>query len=466
VFAFGAVHPWAQRPLLVALLSTVVAIRVQSGVRAGSAKPLLILSLLFVPTILQVLPVSPNLLFGVAPANYRFLQELNIATFADTVEWHPLSVVPVRTITTVVYLAVGAIWIGAISIGLRRSIRPASLAQGICALAAAVAVLGLAQKATFNGKIYWFWESQFGAASNYYGPFINRNHFAGWMLLALALGTGYFLGLVAQPSRHKTQNWRDRLLWLSSPEAGTLLAVGTVLTVMGVSLVWTMSRSGIGSAAAAITLLGLTAVFRMPGKTRKKAAGAAVVIGLTLVAAWRGVDTIAAGYADTRTFEWRVALWNDSLPALRDFYRLGSGLNTYGTVMLLYPQSDPTVHAQQAHNDYLQFAIEGGLLVGIPALLAAGLLIRRIWTRLRQSQDELTWWLRMGAVAGIAGMAIQELTEFSLQIPGVAVLFAVLVAVAIHEPATMSSPRERNRPANGLKPSSLRPDRHALSGQR
>jgi hypothetical protein len=40
----------------------------------------------------------------------------------------------------------------------------------------------------------------------------------------------------------------------------------------------------------------------------------------------------------------------------------------------------------------------------------------------------------MGAVAGICGMAVQEFTEFSLQIPGVAVLFAMLVGIAIHEP--------------------------------
>ena len=27
--------------------------------------------------------------------------------------------------------------------------------------------------------------------------------------------------------------------------------------------------------------------------------------------------------------------------------------------MILYPHSDPSVHAQQAHNDYLQLAVEG-----------------------------------------------------------------------------------------------------------
>jgi hypothetical protein len=60
-------------------------------------------------------------------------------------------------------------------------------------------------------------------------------------------------------------------------------------------------------------------------------------------------------------------------------------------------------------------------------------LVRQTVRRLREPQDDMTWWLRMGATAGICGMAVQEITEFSLQLPAVALLFATLVAVAVHE---------------------------------
>jgi O-antigen ligase len=126
---------------------------------------------------------------------------------------------------------------------------------------------------------------------------------------------------------------------------------------------------------------------------------------------------------------------------LKDFYLTGSGLNTYGNLMLMYPETDRTLHAQQAHSDYVQLAVEGGLLVGIPVLVAIGLFGRAVARRLGQPQDEMTWWIRLGAVAGICGMALQEITEFSLQIPGVAVLFTVLVAIAVHEPAPVQERR-------------------------
>jgi hypothetical protein len=42
-------------------------------------------------------------------------------------------------------------------------------------------------------------------------------------------------------------------------------------------------------------------------------------------------------------------------------------------------------------------------------------------------------------MAGICGIAVQEITDFSLQIPGIALLFAVLAAIALHTPAEKAS---------------------------
>ncbi len=202
-----------------------------------------------------------------------------------------------------------------------------------------------------------------------------------------------------------------------------------------------MSRSGIAGAALALAIVGVTAVVRLRSSARKTVASAGLAFLLLFAVGAKGADALADWYGKTNTFEWRVQLWKDTLPALRDFYLTGSGLNTYGQLMLMYPETDKTVHAQQAHSDYVQLAVEGGLLVGIPVLIVIGFFVRAAARRLKQPQDEMTWWIRLGAVAGICGMALQEVTEFSLQIPGVAVLFAVLVAVALHEPAPIEERR-------------------------
>jgi hypothetical protein len=50
----------------------------------------------------------------------------------------------------------------------------------------------------------------------------------------------------------------------------------------------------------------------------------------------------------------------------------------------------------------------------------------------------MRYWIRFGAATGLAAVAIQSGVEFSLQMPGNAVLFVVLCAIALHERALAS----------------------------
>jgi O-antigen ligase len=131
----------------------------------------------------------------------------------------------------------------------------------------------------------------------------------------------------------------------------------------------------------------------------------------------------------------RVAVWRDSMQALRDFWITGTGFNTYGVSMLRYQTVYLGMRFIEAHNEYMQLAVEGGLLLGIPLLVVAGVLVGEIRRRFREGADDTrTYWLRVGAVAGIVAMAAQSLVEFTLQMPGAAVMFAALLAIAIHHP--------------------------------
>jgi O-antigen ligase len=440
VLPFGAVHDWALWPLVsaAALLGAL-------GCAAGERTRVTLLALaaapLLVAVVAQLLPLPKELvqMFGAG----GFLNRYDIGIAADARALHPLSVAPALTARAFLIVAsLTTLVCGLAALFDRRPALIRTIPPALAMLAVCVAVFALAQKATFNGKIYWFWESQFRAAGNYYGPFINRNHFAGWMMLPAALTAGWLIGHMQGAGRRVKPGWRNRILWLSSDEAAKVLLAATAVAVMLVSVLWSMSRSGILGTTLALGLVGIASLARARNRSRKATAFGVLALLLLLAVGWRGTDTLSAWYGRTQTFEWRVELWKDTLPALKDFWLTGSGLNTYGVVMLLYPQTNDEVHAQQAHNDYLQFAVEGGLLVGLPALLLAGLFVREVRRRLAQPQDAMTWWIRMGAVAGICGMAIQSTVEFSLQIPGVAVLFAVLVAIAIHAPSVQTPPRQ------------------------
>jgi O-antigen ligase len=104
------------------------------------------------------------------------------------------------------------------------------------------------------------------------------------------------------------------------------------------------------------------------------------------------------------------------------------------------------MHFREAHNDYLQLAAEGGVLLGIPALAAVVLLVRAIRKRFRDdSDDRMTYWLRFGATTGLVAIALQSAVDFSLQMPGNAVLFVVLCAAALHRAPYVKVPAHSSR---------------------
>jgi O-antigen ligase len=109
--------------------------------------------------------------------------------------------------------------------------------------------------------------------------------------------------------------------------------------------------------------------------------------------------------------------------------------------MSVYQTGSEGLAVQQTHNDYLQLAAEGGALVGLPVAAALVLLTLAIRRRfVSERDDSTTSWIRFGAATGLAAIAMQSLVEFSLQMPGNAVTFLVIAAIALHRsPAGQAS---------------------------
>jgi O-antigen ligase len=167
-------------------------------------------------------------------------------------------------------------------------------------------------------------------------------------------------------------------------------------------------------------------------------AGAYLAFVLIVGVGWVGVDQIAKRFA---VAQWddvggRLGAWTDAWRIFRDFPVAGVGLNAFGEAMLDYQtEYVDQVHFASAHNDYAQLLAEGGVVVGLPILLTLVVFIREVRRRFREAQDDtMSYWLRIGAVTGLVAIALQEVVEFSLQMPGNAALFVVLAAIAIHQP--------------------------------
>ena len=102
----------------------------------------------------------------------------------------------------------------------------------------------------------------------------------------------------------------------------------------------------------------------------------------------------------------------------------------------------PGFHLREAHNEYLQLAAEGGVLLGVPVVCALAAFARDVRRRFVGS-SESGYWVRLGAVTGLVAIALQSTVEFSLQMPGNAALCAVLCAIALHRDPRGAAPRVR-----------------------
>jgi O-antigen ligase len=432
-FAFGAVYPWAYWPLIAAVLTvSLIGLAVRAHDRATPAGLIALsagLSLFVMAGLLQLVPMPLTRMTLLSPEATRAITQLDLGVAAGA-RWHPLSIAPALTGIGLVLFASNALLVlGCARLLSMRSAR--RIAEGIAAVGVAVALAGIIQKPLFNGKIYGFWTTLDGGRP--FGPFVNPNHFAGWMLMALPVTLGLLFGGIAQGMHGVKPNLRGRLLWLASAEASRLMLLAAGVMVMALSLVLTLSRSGIAALALAVVITG-GFVARRQQSGRRAVAIAYLLVLVVAVVGWAGADAVASRFAqsDWSQLNNRRGAWTDAVDIASRFPATGTGLNTYRVATLLYQRHDLSMYYSQAHNDYLQLAAEGGLLLTVPAALCLGLLILAVRRRFVDETSTATYWLRVGAVTGLTAIGLQETVDFSLQMPGNAALFAVLCAIALH----------------------------------
>jgi hypothetical protein len=114
-----------------------------------------------------------------------------------------------------------------------------------------------------------------------------------------------------------------------------------------------------------------------------------------------------------------------------DFPLAGTGKGSYVNAYAMYEKIDDRLRLSFAHNDYLEFAAENGV-VGGGALIIAGIglafWLAAMWRRRRGSFAK---GIGLGALLGVAAILIHGLTDFNLQIPANAVYFTTLAMLGV-----------------------------------
>ncbi len=384
---------------------------------------------------LQLVPIGPRLRLAIDPTAAVFDQAMRVGPPIDplTAPARPLSLAPGATAWGLATgLAVLLVFWSSRSVFARGGTRVA--ARGIAWLGLVLGPLVIVQHATSPRMLYWRIRPLAGNAYPY-GPFVNRNDLATWLIMALPLAVGYVIARVQ--SRHRAGEHFD----LEATVDATALWLGAAICAITAGLITSLSRSGLTGAAVA----GFAMIWLARGRlARRHAAWLLVVlaaIGLAATA-YANVGLLATrlGDAFSEGVGGRLAIWKQTWPMVRDFWPVGVGVGAYERGMLLYPRRSALFYLNHAHNEYLQILAEGGALLAVPAAVALAAAFRQIARHLSADRTAM-FWVRAGAASGLTAVLVQSIWETGLTLPANAVLFAVLAGIALHETGQRPSRR-------------------------
>jgi O-antigen ligase len=219
--------------------------------------------------------------------------------------------------------------------------------------AAVLAFVSTLQKYSSGGKYFWLFDS--GFAEDVLGPFANHNQFAAWVELIIPVS-----------------------LWMACSEKRLRALHGCAAAILFGSVVASGSRAGFALACAEVL-----AVFGALAAKRAAPRRALMVAALQFAV----VAAVAAGVAGWSTLQDRLSapglarLRADAARASIEMVRenpwTGTGLGTWSRVYPGMASFDPGMVMNQAHNDWLQWAAEGGVPFVVALFLFAALLWKR-----------------------------------------------------------------------------------------
>jgi O-antigen ligase len=381
---------------------------------------------------LQVAPLPAALVRLASPAAYEF-QKLYSPAFGR-MKFMSLSIAPSSTLREGLLLLtcflLGFLVLKTVSRG--REIR--TLIVVLACSGVFQALYGLFELTRDEPRIL-FYKKMFSPGS-VTGTFVNRSHLSGYLEMVIPLAVGLVIARMnlltfgVRGFREKIQLWTSKGIL-----ASVLLLAAAVVMALGVIL--SNSRSGLVVLVfAAFLFLGLSVLdysragFRQPWAVKTVRA---VVLAVTALAVWVGVGSTIQRFAiDDVLHEDRALFWSNTAGIVADFPLFGTGLGTFSSAYGAYEKrSGPEMRLAHAHNDYLEYLAELGV-VGALLLFGAVLYIAvRAFLAWRKRRNTEARGLALGGIVSLAGIGLHAVTDFNLHIPANMVLFTVVLCLTL-----------------------------------
>jgi O-antigen ligase len=424
---FGANRPWAWSlyALLIALLGLVFFVQVFLGKRQEPVS----IQLMSVSLVLFCIPLGWGIfqLSGLAPPAWAHpfwslaSEQLSVPVFSR------ISVAPQETWTALMRLgSYGLVFF--LSLQFHHDSHKAALTFKALAYAGFVyAVYGIVIYLGHFDTLLWFdkW-----ASTDVTSTFVNRNTYATYAGLTLLCSFPLLFAAIQSSLKYGLSSNFGREYFLENALLRGWFPLLVMITVIS-ALLMSQSRGGFMSTVLAIIVFLIVLLLsRKTQHTKGLLVLTLLISGLAWFVMAQSVDRLMDRFdALSIESEGRAMVYALLEKSIVENRWLGVGYGSFEESFRLYRDETITGHYDKAHNTYLENIFELGMLPALALFLAiilpALVCVRGVWVRRRD------WLYPALGVATSVLVGAHALVDFSLQIPAVALTYALIMGAAV-----------------------------------
>jgi O-antigen ligase len=378
--------------------------------------------------VLQLIPLPLSFLAAISPA--RELTQAWLAPIQHSSSWGTLSINPAATLLaffkTLAYVGVFVLAIQMFDSGRRKS----TIMTALIALGCFEAGYGILQYLLGWNKIFSYTNPYDSWVA--FGTYINRNHLAGLMDLTVpfAFAAAFYSYQLWSDPRRRTASTKSGG---ESPLEFRIVFYLFLAVIMVIGVVFSNSRGGIVAVSFALIVLSILTLL----KVRRRSWGLVIAGLVTLAVAfslWIGIGDILHRFVNMSQAEYegtltRSMMWSDTIQLFRHNPILGTGLGTFEDALRPFQTHLVNLTIDHAHNDYLEFAAETGLIGFLLLFLPIFYLLVRMIISFLKDHRRYRSAVLLGCIGSALGLMIHSLFDFNLQVPANAMIFAAILGM-------------------------------------
>lgn len=271
-----------------------------------------------------------------------------------------------------------------------------------------ISTIGLLKNANINPFLWWEYKGVAGIST-----FGNNNHFAGFLEMVIPFILGLFIASYSI----------KKMIFL--PIAGLIIIT---------AFIFSLSRGGWTSCL--ISMVFLVTCLLTGLNIRHKSLViigflvSCVVIFIVLSSTPVVIELLTIRHGVGENFSGRMVGWTGIFEMIKDHPFFGTGPGTFSTIFTQYQPPGMLKRIFMAHNDYLQFTAETGLLMVFVMTWLIYVFYREGIKKIKH-HSRLVRGVSIASLTGVTAILCHSFVEFNLQIPANAILFTIISAFVI-----------------------------------